>query len=193
MARKKIENNDYDDDMPNDYTDQLADEANDVTRFQKGNVFWQLADGFPRKKKFESPEELFNLCIEYFQWCDENPLTVMSFEGRDAKSCFTKKLRAYTWEGLSVHLGVAVGTLHDYRKLESHSRFHETMSIIDSIIFTQNLTAAAAGLLSASLIGRHLGIAETVKTEHSVDNNTVQEVFKFGDKLLVFGNASKEG
>lgn len=189
MARKKIENDDYDD-MPNDYTDQQADEANDIVRFQKGNVFWQLADGFPRKKKFESPEQLFKLCLEYFKWCDENPLTSMSFEGRDAKSCFTKKLRAYTWEGLAVHLGVAVKTLHDYRLLETHSSFHQTMSIIDSIIYTQKLTAAAAGLLSASLIGRHLGIAETVKTEHSVDANSVQEVFKFGDKEIVFGNGN---
>lgn len=129
------------------------------TRFQKGNRLWELAETTGRPKIYETPEQLWSYCTEYFVWCENNPLYEKQFHGKDAIECTVPKMRAMTIQGLCVFLGIDITTFYAYEKL---SDFSKIIARIRNVIWTQKFEGASAGLLNANIIARELGLAEKV-------------------------------
>ena len=40
----------------------------------KGNRFWEARSSHGRKPIFDNPDQLWEACLEYFQWVEDNPL-----------------------------------------------------------------------------------------------------------------------
>lgn len=136
-----------------------------------GNQFWKLAgDKIGRKKAFETPEILWEMACEYFEWCDNNPLETVEYNGKDALQCIVPKMRAYTWTGLEYYLDIH--SLRDYKTNENYKEFSQVITRIEKIIYTQKFEGAAAGLLNANIIARDLGLRD--KSDVTTDGKEIK-------------------
>lgn len=124
-----------------------------------GNRFWEARSSHGRSPKFESPEQLWTACCEYFEWVEANPLyedKLVTFQGTASHEPMAK-MRAMTIAGLCIFLDIGVQTWHDYRDKQD---FSEVTKRVDEIIRTQKFQGAAADLLNPNIIARDLGLAE---------------------------------
>ena len=72
----------------------------------KGNQFWKLRSKHGRDKIWESPELLWESCVEYFEATDERKWIKVEFHGRDANKCEVEQETPYTLSGLFVFLDI---------------------------------------------------------------------------------------
>lgn len=135
----------------------------------KGNELWKQALGRPRKIK--DPNHLWEVACEYFQWCDDNPLLVKDWVGKDAIEVEKEHLRAYTIHGLCIFMGVNTKYLNDLMD-DKPEIYSEVVTRIREVIYTQKFEGAAAGLLNQNIIARDLGLIERKQQ----DVNLIQTV-----------------
>lgn len=129
-----------------------------------GNRFWEARASHGAKPAFESPEELWQKCVEYFEWVEANPLYEMKafmFQGQVVTENMPK-MRAMTIVGLCNFLGIVDRTWRSYRDRED---FVPIITRAEQIMRQQKFEGAAAELLNPSIIARDLGLAE--KNEHT--------------------------
>lgn len=127
---------------------------------------WEVARlGCP--PAFETPEDMWSKALEYFEWCDSNPIDetkLFSFQG-DITSGKAPHIRAMTQSGLCTFLNIGVSTWHDYKK---KGEFSEVTSLIESVMYEQKFSGAAAGMLNANIIARDLGLVDKSSNDVSV-------------------------
>ena len=124
-----------------------------------GNRFWEARSSHGRKPIFETPEQLWEACVENFQWTEDNPLKegkLVSYQG-ESKLEEMPKMRAMTIGGLCIFLDITHDTWDNYRKREG---FLGVTSKAEEIIKNQKFTGAAADLLNANIIARDLGLSD---------------------------------
>ena len=125
----------------------------------KGNRFWEARSKSGRNPIFESPEQLWLSCVEYFEWVEDNPLQEeksVQYQGEFIKDTVSK-MRAMTLSGLCIFLDIGRTTWADYEKKVDFSLVTKK---VDEIIRDQKFTGAAADLLNANIIARDLGLAD---------------------------------
>jgi hypothetical protein len=127
----------------------------------KGNRFWEARSSHGRKPIWDNPQELYNACVEYFEWVEANPLwetkpMIVNGEVYDAP---TAKMRAMTIEGLCVFLGMHRSTWDEYKHKQD---FSDIVSLVTNTMYEQKLTGAASGLLNSNIIARELKLTDTV-------------------------------
>jgi len=144
----------------------------------KANQFWKLREKSGRDKIFETPEQLWEQSVEYFEWCDENPLIEIDYKGKDNEMVDYPRMRAYTWEGLELYLGIS--SLRHYKTNPNYKDFLQVITRIEKIIYTQKFEGAAAGMLNPNIIARDLGISD--KQEQTIIEK--KQIFKIGDKEI---------
>lgn len=127
---------------------------------------WEVARlGCP--PAFETPEDMWSKALEYFEWCDSNPIDetkLFSFQG-EVTSGKAPHIRAMTQAGLCAFLNIGVSTWHDYKKKDE---FSEVTSLIESVMYEQKFSGAAAGMLNANIIARDLGLVDKSSSDISV-------------------------
>jgi hypothetical protein len=139
----------------------------------KGNRFWEARSKSGRNPIFSSPEQLWESCVEYFEWAEENPLQeekATQFQGEFVKTDVSK-MRAMTIDGLCIFLDISNDTWRNYRDRED---FFEVTKKTEQIIRQQKFSGAAADLLNANIIARDLGLVD--KKEHGSDPNKPVQV-----------------
>ncbi|MEL7477276.1 MAG: terminase small subunit [Pseudomonadota bacterium] len=115
--------------------------------------------------KFTSPEDMWQKAIEYFEWCDKSQLEeskVFCFQGEIVKDG-AKKMRAMSHAGLCSFLNIGQSTWYDYCNKEQYS---EVTEAINTIMYEQKFSGAAAGLLSSNIIARDLGLVDKRESEN---------------------------
>lgn len=132
----------------------------------EGNQFWKLRTKHGRDKLFESPDVLWDAACEYFQWCDDNPLIEIDFRGKDSSEVEIPKMRALTWSGLELYLGIH--SFEEYKTNPNYKDFSEVITRIDKVLFNQKFSGAAAGFLNANIIARDLGLADKKELTHNL-------------------------
>lgn len=72
----------------------------------KGNKFWEKRSSHGRNPIFKNEDELLSACMEYFDWCHENPLFEMKpFNvNNEITQEPVAKMRAMTMGGLQIFL-----------------------------------------------------------------------------------------
>ena len=124
----------------------------------KGNRFWEARSSHGRKPLFESAEALWGACVEYFNWCEENPLgEAIVYQGVLNEESSKPLMRAMTLSGLCLYLDIDDDTWINYRKRED---FFGVTKRAEAVIYNQKFAGAAAGLLNANIIARDLGLAD---------------------------------
>lgn len=127
-----------------------------------GNEFWKVRARHGRRKIFGCPKLLWDCCMQYFQWVEDNPLLeqkVFHTDGKITKADISK-MRAMTIGGLCIFLDVDQSTWENYRSNENYKDFFRVITRAEEIIRTQKFTGAAADLLNPNIIARDLGLAE---------------------------------
>lgn len=139
-----------------------------------GNKFWELRNKHGRGRIFETPDDLWNKACEYFNWCYENPLYEIKAFNCGEMGIIQEpiaKMRAMTIQGLCFYLGVSDETWADYCKRED---FIGICKDIQKVIFTQKFEGVSAGLLSASLIAKEIGLANNSSNSLSTEKDSIE-------------------
>lgn len=124
-----------------------------------GNQFWKARSSHGRKPVFINPDELWDVCEEYFEWVTANPLyeeKIISHLGK-ATHVPVEKMRAMTIEGLCNFLGITSRAWRVYREKED---FIPIIERVEQVLYEQKFCGAAADLLNANIIARDLGLAD---------------------------------
>ena len=130
----------------------------------KGNRFWEARSSHGRRPIFNDPDDLWEACLEYFEWVDDNPLLAaetVKFHG-EATLTQVPKMRAMTISGLCIFLDISEDTWARYRKKNDLSG---VTTRVERIIYTQKFSGAAAEMLNANIIARDLGLKDLSSRE----------------------------
>ena len=121
-----------------------------------------------KPSKFKSPEDMWEKALGYFEWCKENTINESKAFSSQGEVVYgvVPKMRAMTQAGLCTYLNIGVSTWHDYKNKDE---FSEVTQIIETIMYEQKFTGAAAGMLNANIVARDLGLSE--KVEQNVSGN----------------------
>jgi hypothetical protein len=132
----------------------------------KGNSFWKARSKHGRDKIFTDKDILWDACVEYFQYVEENPLLegkATQYQGEQVDMT-VHKMHAMTQAGLCLFLDISQDTWCRYRKDED---FCDVIRKVDDVIYHQKFTGAAADLLNPNIIARDLGLKDNVSREVS--------------------------
>lgn len=162
----------------------MAQEGRDEKgRFLPNNRFWEARSSAGPNPIFSGPEDLWEACLEYFEWVEQNPLLEgIAFQGKVAPDGLPK-MRAMTVEGLCVFLDIDKTTWFDWRN--NRSDLSHVISKVETIIFQQKFEGASAGFLNANLISRHLGLADRQEVSGK-DGEPIKTEVKASDQLKEF-------
>ena len=135
-----------------------------------GNSFWMARSTHGRNPTFKNANDLWDACVQYFIWVEDNPLTekkLFSFQGF-VHSGQIDKIRAMTIGGLCIFLDICRNTWTNYKSKEGKTDkekklaedFLRVTSKVEEIIKSQKFEGAAADLLNANIIARDLGLKD---------------------------------
>lgn len=140
-------------------------------RFAEGNRFWEARSSHGANPKFTNPDDLWNACVEYFEWVEDNPLWEekgFAFQGVVTKERFAK-MRAMTIGGLCLFLDIDETTWRDWKSRRSD--LSTIITRVEQVIRDQKFAGAAADLLNPNIIARDLGLAD--KQDHQSSDGTM--------------------
>lgn len=127
----------------------------------KQDQHWKVVNGGATKIS-NTPEDLWQKAIDYFKWCDENPITAKrTLTG--GKNAGDKKevefVRPYTIEGFCLHAGISKTYLKDIINTHDKStQWHMVAEKISYIIYTQNLEGAIVDLYNPIMVSKVLNM-----------------------------------
>lgn len=125
----------------------------------KGNAFWKARSTHGRNPIFTTPEQLFDACLQYIQWVEDNPLQaveLVSYQGESRLEA-VPKMRAMSIGGMCIFLDIATVTWREYAKRDG---FSPVTTRVEDMLRAQKFEGAAAGFLNANIIARDLGLAD---------------------------------
>lgn len=126
----------------------------------KGNKFWEARSSHGANPKFSHASDLWDACLEYFEWVHNNPLKeekIAQDKGRP-KRIEVAKMRAMTITGLCVFLDIVESTWNEWRN--KREDLSEIITRVEQIIRTQKFEGASADLLNPNIIARDLGLSD---------------------------------
>src|ERR1700744_2628547 len=135
----------------------------------KGNRFWEKRAKHGRERLFKSPKLLWEACVQYFQWCEDNPLIEIDYVGGAGKKVKKPKMRAFTIQGLCRYLDTNTQWFNQFEEsLKNEERektprdeeFSVILTRVREIIYDQKFTGAAAGFLNPMIIARDLSLRD---------------------------------
>lgn len=150
-------------------------DRDEAGRFLPGNRFWEARSSAGPNPKFEGPDALWEACVEYFRWVEDNPLheaKAFAYEGV-VKVEKLPKMRAMTIGGLCLFLDVTDQTWRDWKA--GRPDLIGVISRAEAIIYQQKFTGAAADLLNPNIIARDLGLADKKELSGGLALNVTQE------------------
>lgn len=130
-----------------------------------------------RRRKFATPEQLWEEACEYFEDVIQNPLVAQELM-KSGELAGTKvdmnKMRPFTIKGLCLFLGVNTDYLTDLRdslkgKDDDESlNFLKVIQDIEVTVYNQKFDGAVAGFFTPSIISRDLGLVEKVQNDTTI-------------------------
>ena len=130
-----------------------------------GNQFWKLRSKHGRDKIFQTPELLWEACIEYFEATDARKWYKTEFNGKDAIECHVPTETPYTWTGLYLFLDIEHTT---WQRYEAREEFSAIAARVRNIIYTQKFEGAAVGAFNPVIVSRDLGLKDSTSTDLNI-------------------------
>lgn len=138
----------------------------------KNNEFWKLRSKHGRDKLFSTPELLWNIACEYFQWCEDNPITAQDNKGTKNVNEVNFK-RPFTIKGFCIYCNASEHWFRSYKRAleeEKNQDFLYIIHKIEDIIYNQKLEGAIIGIYNANIVARELNLAENVNNTVTIPN-----------------------
>ena len=151
--------------------------------FEKGNKLWEARTKVGRDKLFNSPQSLWDACVEYLEWVEANPLwsvKPMVANGEIVDHPISHP-RIVTIRALCVFLNISSSTWYEYGKLDD---FSSIVKAVEDIIYDIKLAGASAGLFNANIIARELGLKEAGTMEHTGKDGGAIKTEEISDRDL---------
>src|ERR1700760_1640398 len=149
------------------------------TSFKPGNQLWKQVNLGGRDKKY-TPEERWSRTIEYFEWCEDNPIYIVEYNGKDALECEVPKMRPFTYAGLCLFLNVNRQTLLNYEK---DAAYFDVCRAIHDTLYEQKFSGAATGALNPNIIARDLGLVDKKEVANNATHKIVLKLPDNGRKI----------
>ncbi len=122
----------------------------------KGNQYWKNRSRSGPRPRFETPEQLWEACVRYFEWVEDTPLVEHRLSG--GKLYEVPKMRPMTIRGLCVFLELSEDTWREWRK--SREDLSGIITRVEGIVYCQKFEGAAANLFNPNLVARELGLKD---------------------------------
>lgn len=149
----------------------------------KGNQFWLARSSHGANPKFKDPAQLWEACLEYFQWVEDNPLweaKATQFQGVQVDMNIPK-MRAMTISGLCLFLDICEKTWANYRDKDD---FVQVITRAEKVIYNQKFIGASADMLNPNIIARDLGLVDKKREEQTgADGGPIQHEVTHQDRL----------
>lgn len=150
-----------------------------------GNQFWKLRSKHGRDRLFTEPELLWEAANEYFQWCKDNPLyesKPFSYQG-ETTLAIVPIMRTPTKTRLCYYLRCSESYFRKFKSSlkETDKDFFTVIDDIETYIESEQIEAAAAGILKENIVSRLLGLSDKTENKHTIENPKFPEWFKEGD------------
>ena len=129
-------------------------------KFVAGNRFWEARSSHGPNPIYDTPEQLWAACVQYFEWVEDNPLREakpFAFQG-EVTMANVSKMRAMTLHGLCAFIGISRSLWNQWR--QTRPDLLEVITRVDDVIFQQKFEGASADLLNPNIIARDLGLAD---------------------------------
>ena len=129
----------------------------------KGNNFWELRSKHGRDKLFATPELMWEAACEYFQWCEDNPITKVDYVGKDGDMVHRSLGRPFTLSGLCLYLDCSSAFFRSFKSTlndRDNKDFVTVLSKIEETIFSQQFSGATVGMFKENIISRALGLKD---------------------------------
>lgn len=109
-----------------------------------------------------SARELWERAVEYFKWCEENPINIKRTitSGRTAGAKMdVQYTRPYSIKGICIHCGIFEEYFRDIRQTKNKlSEYYIVASKILYLIYVQNLEMATIGVFNPIFTAKVLNI-----------------------------------
>lgn len=122
---------------------------------EEKNEWWRPKVGRPRI--YQSPEELWEDCIGYFEETDKRKWVRKDWVGKDAVEVERETETPYTLTGLFVFLDINRKTWDLYREREE---FIPVVTRVEQICTTQKVEGALVGAFNQNIVARLEGLKE---------------------------------
>lgn len=127
-----------------------------------------------RPPVFESPETLYQKCLEYIKWIKERPMyesRLVSYKGH-SEIKWVPKERPMTRTLLYAFLGISHNCWRDYRQKPG---FSTVCNDIEKIMQGQKIEGAANNMFNPAIIGLEMGVLKR-KEEEEEEETTPTEI-----------------
>jgi hypothetical protein len=118
---------------------------------------------------FDTKEALWAKAQEYFEYCDNTPIKVKDWVGKDAIQVDRPKPTPYSLAGFCVFAGASRNWFKELRKAKKEKGDHDFLavcSLIEDICFNQQYNGATTGIYNHNIVSRALGLSE--QTEQKI-------------------------
>lgn len=149
--------------------------------FDLGNSFWKLRLKHGRDRIIKSPEQLWQNAVEYFEWCDNNPLYSYDYKGGAATKVKIPHKRVYQKDGFAIACGCSsYQSIADLKDISPD--FLEVVTRIEQTISLQKYEGATSDLFNARIIAQDLGL-NIQRIVVNDQRKTVDELFPSEDEI----------
>jgi len=146
---------------------------------------WLVSSKMGRPIIFSQTEMLLEAAKEYFNWCDVHPLYEyrIAIEKSMPKVVRVPRIRVYTIHGLCMYCNATSVFWKDFKNsiASNNQNFSLVIQFIEDVIYRQKFEAAACDLLNANIIGRDLGLADSIRIDFTMERKTTLELFPVVD------------
>lgn len=120
--------------------------------------------------RFETPQDLWDAALEYFQWMEDNPAEVHDIKGKDNEDVEIRRRRPYTVVGFCIFHNIDRQTFYNYESDENGwAGFGEVARRIIDICKLNRLEGAITNEFNTNVIVRLDGLVDTREIKGEVE------------------------
>jgi hypothetical protein len=120
---------------------------------------------FGEPRKFNSPDELWTACAEYFAWVEDNPIFEVRVEVKLGKECEIRTPRPRMPSERAMILFVGSRS-DDWKLMAADDKFRPIIEMAREVILDIKMSNASANTVNPNFIARDIGLVESFSQEH---------------------------
>lgn len=133
------------------------------------------------------PEDLWDDAIEYFMWCEANPIYKQEVIKQTGAQVTTEYPRPFNLPALCLHCGVTPQYINDIARNSAAGDYYLVAQKILQVIYAQNFEYSMVGIFNANMTIRKLDLGGDVESGKSSSTINI-EVIK-GDNAPLLSNS----
>lgn len=122
------------------------------------------------------PENLWDDAVEYFMWCEANPIFKTEVIKQTGGQITTEYPRPFNLPALCLHCGITVQYLNDISRNSQAGDYHLVAQKILQVVYAQNFEYAMVGIFNANMSIKKLDLGSDVDTGKSASTIHIEVI-----------------